>query len=84
MILGIVGILGVCFVVGGLLLGVPAIILGVLGRKEIRSGGQQGGGMAVAGIVLGILASVLSAIYIAFMIAFFATNGFGEGLQGFE
>ncbi len=46
----------------GLLTGIPALILGRMGRREIdQSGGTQGGrGMATAGVVLGIIGIVLS------------------------
>ncbi|TCI99793.1 DUF4190 domain-containing protein [Aeromicrobium sp. IC_218] len=60
MILGIVGLVCCCF-----LLGVPAIVLGVLARQEVAASGgrQDGGGMALAGIVLGavgLLGTVVS------------------------
>ncbi|WP_375003178.1 DUF4190 domain-containing protein [Aeromicrobium sp. CTD01-1L150] len=60
MILGIVGLL--CC---GILLGIPAIILSVIGKREIaESGGRQtGGGMATAGLILGIIAVAWSVIY---------------------
>ncbi len=48
------GIVGLLF--GGFILGVIAIVLGVMGRNAIRSSGGtlKGAGMATAGIVLGI------------------------------
>lgn len=87
MILGIIGIVGVCFVIGGLLLGIPATILGVLSRREINaaSGGQQGGGMAIAGIVLGIAGIILSLLLMAFWGYVVTTPEFQEGFrEGFE
>jgi hypothetical protein len=52
---------------GVLILGVLAIVLGVLARREIdQSGGRlTGRGMATAGFVLGIVSVVFFVLYIA-------------------
>lgn len=65
MIVGILSVTCCCF-----LLGVPAIVLGVLARQEIAASGgrQDGGGMALAGIVLG-------AVGLAGTLVSFAFNG---------
>lgn len=55
----ILGILSM--ICGGLILGIPAIITGIMGRKRAKASGQ-GGGMAVAGIVLGIIGTILSIV----------------------
>ncbi|WP_394838440.1 DUF4190 domain-containing protein [Pendulispora rubella] len=54
----------------GILAGVPAVILGLLARRDIgRSGGALGGkGMANAGIVLGAFTSVITVGSIVFMV----------------
>ena len=72
MILGIVGLVGLCCTIGGFL-GVPAIILGVAARNEVArsNGAQTGSGMAIAGIVTGAIAA-LGAIA---MIVVFAFDG---------
>lgn len=59
MIVGIVS-LAAC----GVILGIVAIVLGVLGRNEIRASGstQGGGGMATAGVVLGSIGIVLNIV----------------------
>jgi len=49
------------------------IVLGVLARKQIRRTGEQGMGLATAGMVCGIVFSVLSVIWIIVMITLFAT-----------
>ncbi len=56
----VVGILSV--VCCGAIVGIVAIVLGILARNEINaSGGVQGGsGMALAGIILGALGIVSS------------------------
>ncbi|WP_394848984.1 DUF4190 domain-containing protein [Pendulispora brunnea] len=54
----------------GILAGIPAVVLGLLARRDIaRSGGALGGkGMANAGIVLGAFTSVLTVGTILFMV----------------
>jgi hypothetical protein len=42
-------------IVGNILLAVPAIVLGAMGLRQISQRGEQGRGMAIAGLVLGIL-----------------------------
>ncbi len=78
MILGIVGTLLCC-----LLAGVPAIILGVMARKEIdaSSGTQAGRGMATAGIVLGIVGVVFSVLAMIFFGFVVTSPEFQEGFQ---
>ena len=55
---------------GGGILGIVAIVLGVVARGEInRSGGQQpGGGMAIAGIVTGSIALVLGLVVVVLLV----------------
>ena len=65
LILGILSIVGVCcYGGGGVLLGIPAAILGHLGKREIRdsAGAQSGHGMAQAGFITGIVGSVLGVL----------------------
>jgi Domain of unknown function (DUF4190) len=59
----IVAIVALFSVVGGIVLGVVAIILGVLGLQRARRGEATNGGMAIAGIVLGIV-SIIEAIVV--------------------
>jgi VIT1/CCC1 family predicted Fe2+/Mn2+ transporter len=62
MVLGIISIFCCGFV-----LGIVAIVLGLIARKEIAaSGGLQGGsGFAIAGIVTGVL-GILGSVVLAF------------------
>ncbi|MEI2819181.1 MAG: DUF4190 domain-containing protein [Marmoricola sp.] len=63
----ILGILSLCC---GFLLGIPAIILGVIGGKEIAASGgmQQGEGMAKAGLILGVIGTVIGIGWLVFRI----------------
>jgi hypothetical protein len=49
---------GIGQLVAGLPAGVAAIILGHLARRRIRETGEQGGGMARAGLILGYIGTV--------------------------
>ena len=57
-------------VVCGLFTGIPAIILGVKARREVReSNGQLGGeGLALGGIITGIVGTLLWLVVYAFLI----------------
>ncbi|MFJ9035347.1 DUF1707 and DUF4190 domain-containing protein [Streptomyces sp. NPDC102406] len=55
--------------------GIPAVILGHMARGEIRRTGQQGDGMAVAGLVLGWLSVVGWVLFITFVVLAAASQG---------
>lgn len=60
----VVAILGL--IVAGVVLGLVAIVLGVLARRDIaREPGLGGGGRATAGIVLGAIGFVLAVVILA-------------------
>jgi hypothetical protein len=50
-----------------------AIVLGALARKQIRRTGEQGMGLATAGMVCGIVFTVLSVIWIVAVVTIFAS-----------
>ena len=50
-----------------------AIVMGVIARKQIRRTGEQGMGLATAGMVVGIVFTVLSVIWIIASIVLFAS-----------
>jgi hypothetical protein len=45
------------------LTGIPAIIMGHISRRQIRERGEQGDGMALAGLILGYIGVVLGIIF---------------------
>jgi hypothetical protein len=53
---------------------IPAIVLGHVARHQIKRTGEQGGGMALAGLLLGWAAVVLGIIVIAGLAAFVVTS----------
>ena len=77
----VVAIIGLVFcwtVVGGVILGVTAIILGFVARGRVKRGEATNGGVAIAGIVLGCLAIVVSLVFIPIYIGMFQEVGFGN------
>jgi hypothetical protein len=59
-------------------LGVVPIVLGVKARSEIAAsgGGQEGSGMALAGIVTGVAALLISLVLIAVLVVAITRGGF--------
>jgi hypothetical protein len=62
-------------VVGGIILGLCAIIIGFVARGRVKRGEATNGGIAIAGIVLGFLAIIVSLIFIPIWIGIFAEVG---------
>ncbi|MHB1262434.1 MAG: DUF4190 domain-containing protein [Thermoplasmatota archaeon] len=73
----VLGIVSMCIPYVGIVTGIIAIILGVLGMKEVDRNPQavKGKGMAIAGVVLGAIALALYVIAIIFFASFFAAFG---------
>ncbi len=69
----VTAIIALLSVVGGIVLGVVAVILGFLGWGKAKRGEANNGGIAVAGIVLGFL-SIIEAIVVIGLFIW----GFGE------
>ena len=72
LVLGILGLLTSPFVFGGLL-GLLAVILGVLALGKVKRGEADGRGLAVGGIVTGALAMLAA---IGFLIVYIAVGSF--------
>ena len=61
---------GIVQFIGFWLLGtIPAIVLGHMARNQIRQRGEQGAGLALAGLILGYAGLVLTVIFIIIVIA---------------
>jgi hypothetical protein len=71
----VVAIVALISVVGGVVLGVGAVILGFLGWQRATRGEATNGGGAIAGIVLGIL-SIIEAI-VAIVLSVWVFNEVG-------
>jgi hypothetical protein len=62
-------ICGIAQLLLGLLAGIPGIILGFVALSQIRTRGEGGRGMAIAGIVLGFVGLAISLILIIAIVA---------------
>jgi uncharacterized protein DUF4190 len=65
LVVAIIGLASCWTVLGGIGLGVVAVILGFLGRGRASRGEADNGGIATAGIGLGFLAVVVSLVFVA-------------------
>jgi hypothetical protein len=69
-------------VIAGPFAGIAAIVLGAISLKQIRLSGEDGHGMAVAGLLLGIVGTVLVMLFLIFAVALF--HGMGGNLSNVE
>lgn len=68
MVLGIIAVVGFCMWGFGIILGILALIFGIIGRGRAQRGEATNGGMALAGIILGSISIVISAVFLGFLI----------------
>ena len=70
--------------VGGFVIAVsfiPAIICGHLARAQIRRTGEQGGGLALAGLIIGYVSIALFAVLVAVLIVIASKAGHTVGVS---
>ncbi|MFD4295352.1 DUF4190 domain-containing protein [Rhodococcus sp. NPDC058532] len=75
LILGVLAVLGVWTIVGGIVLGVLAVILGFVGRSQFKKRRATNGGMSLAGIILGALAVIVSIVLVVVGVGIFNKVG---------
>lgn len=75
LIIAIVGLLFCWTVAGGVVLGVLAAILGIVGYGKAKRGQATNAGIAIAGIVLGALSVVVGLVFIPIWIGVFSEVG---------
>ena len=78
LILAVAGIVTALSVVGGVVLGAVAVVLGIIGHGRAKRGEADNGGVAIAGVVLGLLAVVAGIGCIFVYIGIFRTSGGGD------
>jgi uncharacterized protein DUF4190 len=64
LVIAIVGLLSCFTIVGGVLLGIAAVVMGFMGRGRVKRGEANNGGVAIAGVVLGFLSIVAGLVFI--------------------
>jgi tellurite resistance protein TehA-like permease len=67
----VLGILSVVIPYIGLIIGIVGIILSSLSLKEINRHGEQGRGMAIAGLVCSIIGTLIYTLIIIFIVIVF-------------
>ncbi|WP_406455375.1 DUF4190 domain-containing protein [Streptomyces sp. NBC_00876] len=78
LVLGIIAVVGFCMYGLGIVLGVLALIFGLIGRGRASRGEANNGGVALAGIILGSIGIVISAAFLGFFIWAVTTDDFEE------
>ncbi len=68
LVLGIVGIVSVCFYCFGFIPALLAVIFGHIARGQIRRMGGQGDGMALAGLIMGYIIMGLAVLVMVFFL----------------
>ncbi|MEJ5915518.1 DUF4190 domain-containing protein [Pseudokineococcus sp. 1T1Z-3] len=86
LVVGIVAVLLACTSVPGILLGVVALVLGVVGRKRVARGDATNKGVATTGLALGIAGIVLGLVFLVVLVAFTSllVPFFGEAFAACE
>ncbi|WP_299058356.1 DUF4190 domain-containing protein [uncultured Nocardioides sp.] len=84
LVLGILALLLCWTVIGGVLLGLPAVILGIVAVVRARKGKSGGRGLAVGGIVTGLLGIVLAIALAVVATTFLARIIDGEASQRYQ
>ncbi|MFD0022494.1 DUF4190 domain-containing protein [Streptomyces sp. NPDC058382] len=85
LVLGIIAVAGFCAYGLGVILGVLALIFGLIGRGRVNRGEADNGGMALAGIILGSIGIVFSGAFLGLVIWAWNNDDFDEhGDTGYE
>jgi hypothetical protein len=80
LVLGILALITSFTLIGGVLLGLLAIIFGIIGLRRANRGLALGRGRAIAGIILGLLGILVAAALIAVGVSLFNSEE-GKNLQ---
>ena len=75
LVVAIIALIGSFSVVGGILLGIVAVILGFIARGRAKSGEATNGGVALAGIILGVVSIIAGLAFIAIWVGLFKEVG---------
>lgn len=78
LVIGIIALVASFSVVGGVLFGLVAVILGLAGRARVRRGEATNGGVALTGIVIGVIAIIAGLAFTALWVGLFRQMGAGD------
>ncbi|MTE19371.1 DUF4190 domain-containing protein [Streptomyces sp. TRM43335] len=76
LVLGVIALLLFWTLLGGIVLGLAAIVLGIVGRRRAKRGEATNGGMALAGAVVGGLGLVASVALVVAGVSFLNSDEF--------
>ncbi len=65
LVVAVIALIGSFSVVGGIVGGVVAVVLGLVGRARVKRGEATNGGVALAGVILGVFAIVIGLVFVA-------------------
>lgn len=80
LVLGILALITSFTVIGGLLLGLLAVIFGVIGARRARNGLAPGRGRAIAGVVTGVIGMAIAIGLVIFGVSILNSPA-GKNLQ---
>ncbi|MBF6350136.1 MULTISPECIES: DUF4190 domain-containing protein [Nocardia] len=75
LVCGILAAISFCTIVGGILFGLLAVVLGAIAAVKVRRGTGGGGVMAVIGLILGAVAIVAAIVFGVFFWNFWEDSG---------
>ena len=78
MVLGIAALVLCWTAFGGLVLGLLAVVFGIVALRRARRGEAGGQGRAIAGLITGAIGLVLGAVFLFVWINLFTSSGFGD------
>ncbi|MDK1473298.1 DUF4190 domain-containing protein [Streptomyces sp. 549] len=78
LVLGIIALLTFWTVLGGIVLGLVALVLGIIGFRRQKQGVATNGTMAIVGAVLGLLGIIASVVILAVGVSFLNSEEFGN------
>ena len=78
MVLGIAALVLCWSAFGGLVLGLLAVVFGIVALRRARRGEAGGQGRAIAGLITGAIGLVLGAVFLFVWINLFTSSGFGD------
>jgi len=81
LVVAIIALLGSFSIVGGIIGGIVAVILGVIGRGRAKRGEANNGGVALAGVILGVISIIVSLAFIPIYVGLFKDIGGGGYLE---
>ncbi|MEU6622148.1 DUF4190 domain-containing protein [Streptomyces litmocidini] len=84
MVLGIIAVAGFCLYGLGVVLGILALIFGIIGMKKAGRGEATNRGMALAGVILGSIGILVSAVFLGFVIWAIANAPSGSSEDGYD